>query len=56
MCVEDTYIHKGRAERRSELGGSIVTMVPPAESLQWKDPTRASERTLRSGVAFASAR
>src|SRR5258708_12764745 len=35
------HIYKGPAESRSGLGRSIITMVQPAESLLWKDPTRS---------------
>jgi hypothetical protein len=33
------HIYKGPAESRSGLGGSIVTMVQPADSLLGKNPT-----------------
>jgi hypothetical protein len=36
--VQHTYILR-MTESRSELGGSIVTMVQPADSLLSKDPT-----------------
>jgi hypothetical protein len=39
----DSLLHqyKGWPKNLSELGGSIVTMVQPAESLLSKDPTRS---------------
>src|SRR5580658_7080359 len=41
-CGAHVGIYKGWAESRSELGGSIVPMLQPAESLFRKDPTRSS--------------
>ena len=41
VCACSTHLYEGWAESRSELGGSIVTMAEPAESLLSKDPTRS---------------
>jgi hypothetical protein len=41
VCACSTHLYEGWAESRSELGGSIVPIVEPAESLLSKDPTRS---------------